>query len=94
MSGGLLVAMRRWAPPGALAQEESRGGLPLHHHESLSTGIVRPVPLPKSMSTVSASTSSQPSSRAWISPSLVPSYSSVSRERHMGLVKQQAITAV
>ena len=81
-------------PPGAVAQEESLGGLPLHLHGSPSTGIVRPVPLRKSMSTVSASTSSQTSSRAWTSPSLVPSCSSVSRERHMGLVKQQAITAV
>ena len=94
MSGGLRVAMRRWAPPGALAQEESRGGLPLHHHESLSTGFVRPVPWLKVMSTVFASTSSQPSSMAWTSPKLVPSHSSVPQERHMGLVQQQAITAV
>ena len=64
MSGGLLVAMRRWAPPGALAQEESRGGLPLHRHESLISGFVRPAPLLEKMSTVYASTSSQSSSKA------------------------------
>ena len=86
--------MRRWFPPGAQAQEESRGGFPLRHHGSLSTGSVRSFPRLEGMSTAFASTSSQTSSIAWASPSLVPSHSSVFQERQKGLVKQQAFTVV
>ena len=94
MSGGLLVAMRRWGPPGAQAQEESRGVFPLRYHGGLSTGSVRSFPRLESMFTAFASTSSQTSSIAWASPSSAPSHSSVFQERQKGLVKQQAFAVV
>ena len=75
-------------------QHSSRSAVTTVRCGSLSTGSVRSFPRLEGMSTAFASASSQTSSIARASPSLVPSHSSVFQERHKGLVKQQAITVV